>query len=299
MPGAGVNYNVFGAAKVLGEEGPGNPTGAASVYLTIMKYAKRAAVIAGAVGILAAVAWAQSSVTLRLKPPVGSKYQYKVTMTTNSGMGNQGNMSMNGTFTQWMTVKGKDSKGTKIETKVTNAKFTGPAGMNGDQIAQSMNNQVITATYSALGAYVSGDMQSGTPGAMAAQAGAQGVIFPSQAVKVGSTWSSTVDIGKLMAANGAGNMKVVSGGKIPVNFKLTGMKTIAGKPIVGVSSTMNGTVVLAVGEQQMSLALKATGSGQVDVGTGMVRTWDTNANVGTTVGQMKINQTIKVTMALQ
>ena len=74
-------------------------------------------------------------------------------------------------------------------------------------------------TYSPLGAYVSGDLNKGNMGAMTAQAGVQGVIFPTTAVKDGSTWKATVDISKLMSAAGGGNgPKVVSGGKIPVTY---------------------------------------------------------------------------------
>ena len=144
----------------------------------------------------------------------------------------------------------------------------------------------------------------GSMGSMGAQAGAQGVIFPKGAVKVGSTWTATIDIGKLMGqAAGANGPKVVSGGKIPVKYKLVGFKTIAGKQVAGITATMNGTVVMSMGAQagaagQMKMGLKSTSSGQIDVGTGMVRTMTTDANVNMNFGQMVMNQKLKMTMTL-
>jgi hypothetical protein len=269
-----------------------------------MRFIKRASLVVAAVGLVAALAYAQGSVTLRLKPPAGSKFQYKVTMNTTGGMGGGGAAStMNGTYNQWYIVKSKSAKGTVIETKITNAKISG-GGMDGNAMAEAMQKQVITATYSPLGAYVSGDMNMGTMGAMSAQAGVQGVIFPQSAVKVGSTWKATVDISKLMgAAGGANGPKVVSGGKIPVTYKITGMKTIAGKPVVGISAVMNGNVVMSMGAQaqgggQMKLGIKSTSAGQVDVNTGMVRTMKTDATVNMNFGQMAMNQKVKMTVTL-
>lgn len=270
-----------------------------------MKFSKKATLVVAAVGLVAALAYAQGNVTLRLKPAVGSKFQYKVTMNTTGGMGGGGAASaMNGTYNQWYIIKSKSAKGTVIETKITNAKMSG-GGMDGNAMAEAMQKQVITATYSPLGAYVSGDVNMGSMGAMSAQAGVQGVIFPQTAVKVGSTWKATVDISKLMgAAGGANGPKVVSGGKIPVTYKLTGFKTIAGKQIAGIAATMNGNVVMSMGQAaqgaqgQMKLGIKSTSSGQVDVGTGMVRTMTTDATVNMNFGQMAMNQKVKMTVTL-
>src|SRR5687768_7742254 len=270
-----------------------------------MKVFKKATLVVAAIGLVAALAYAQGTATLRLKPPVGAKFQYKVVMSSTGGMGGSGAAStMNSTYNQWYIVKSKGAKGTVIETKITNAKMSG-GGMDGNAMADAMEKQVITATYSPLGAYVSGDVNAGAMGAMSAQAGVQGVIFPQAAVKVGSTWKATVDISKLMgAAGGANGPKVVSGGKIPVTYKLTGFKTVAGKQVAGISAAMNGNVVMSMGQAaqgaqgQMKLAIKSTSSGQVDVATGMVRSMTTNANVNMNFGQMKMDQKIKMTVTL-
>jgi hypothetical protein len=264
-----------------------------------MKFFSKGAMLVAAVGTIAALAYAQGSVTLRLKPPVGAKYQYKVTMNTTAGSGGAGaGANLNGSFNQWYIVKSKNAKGTTIQTKVTNAKISGGQGVNGKQIADAMEKQTITALYSPLGAYVSGDLNMGQMGAMAAQAGVQGIIFPQGPVKAGSTWTATIDIGKIMAATGAQGMKVVSGGKIPVKYKITGFKKVGTKNVAGVSASMNGNVVMAMGETKMTLAMKSTSTGQVDVATGIVRSMASTANVGTSFGQMKMNQTIKMSMTL-
>ncbi|MDQ2986402.1 MAG: hypothetical protein M3R13_06735 [Armatimonadota bacterium] len=262
-----------------------------------MKFAKKAAIIVAATGLVAAVAWAQGTATLRVKPAVGSKYQYKVTMNTSAGSGAGAGGNMNGTFNQWFIVKSKSTAGTAFEIKVTNAKMTGGTG-DMSQVADAMEKQVIKATYSPTGEWVSGEMNSGTMGAMAAQAGLQGIIFPKAPVKIGSTWKATVDIGKMLGASGAQGLKVVSGGKVPVTYKVTGFKKVGAKTVVGISGVLNGTIVMAMGQNKMTMAMKSTSAGQVDVGTGMVRTMTTNANVGTNFGQMKMNQTIKMTMTL-
>lgn len=270
-----------------------------------MKFFQKATLVAAAVGLVAAMSWAQgAAVTLRLKPAVGSKFQYKVTMNTTGGMGGGGAAStMNGTYNQWYIVKSKNAKGTVIQSKVTNAKVTGGA-MDGKAMADAMQKQVVTATYSPLGAYLTGDVNMGNMGAMSGQAGVQGVIFPQAAVKVGTTWKATVDIGKLMGAAGEGGPKVVSGGKVPVTYKITGFKTVAGKRVAGISAVMNGNVVMSMGQAaqgaqgQMKLGIKSTSTGQVDIGTGMVRTMKTDATVNMNFGQMAMNQKIKMTMTL-
>lgn len=261
-----------------------------------MKQFNKAAIVVAATGLVLAVAWAQSSATLRVKPAAGSKFQYKVTMDMSGGQAGQ---SMKGTYNQWYIAKSKNTKGTVFEIKATNVKMSGGGGMDMSAIATAMEKQVITATYSPLGEWVSGDMNAGSMGAMSAQAGLQGVIFPQGAVKVGTKWTATVDIGKMIASAGGGTaMKVESGGKIPVSYKVTGFKKIAGKSIVGIAATMNGNVVMAMGQNKMTISMKSTSEGQIDVGTGMVRTMTTNADVGTNLGQMVIKQKIKMTINL-
>ncbi len=263
-----------------------------------MKQFKKAAIVVAATGLVLGLAWAQTSATLRVKPAAGSKFQYKVTMDTTSGGATAGGQSMKGTYNQWFIAKSKNAKGTVFEIKATNVKLTGGMG-DMSTMEKAMEKQVVTATYSPLGAWISGDVTAGSMGAMSAQAGLQGVIFPQSAVKVGTKWTATVDIGKMIAAaGGQSGMKVESGGKIPVSYKVTGFKTIAGKPIVGISASMNGTVVMAMGQNKVNMNLKSTSTGQIDVRTGMVRTMTTNADVGTKFGQMVINQKIKMTMTL-
>jgi hypothetical protein len=268
-----------------------------------MRFTHKAAVIAVAIGLAAAVAWAQGSATLRLKPAVGNKFQYKVTMNTSAGAAAGDAGKMNATFNQWYIVKARNAKGINFQIKVTNAKFTGGApGMDPKQMEDAVEKSAINATYSPLAAYVSGDMNMGGMGAMAAQAGLQGVIFPQAAVKAGSTWTATFDIGKLVSSAGGQGMRVVSGGKVPVRYKLTGFKTVAGKQVASITGTMNGNVVMAMGQGQnqgqMKMNLKATSTFQLDTRTGMLRSATTNANVGTTFGNMNMNQTVKMTMSL-
>jgi len=218
--------------------------------------------------------------------------------TTSGGSTAAGGQTMKGTYNQWYIAKSKNSKGTVFQIKATNVKLTGGMG-DMSTMEDAMEKQTITATYSPLGAWVSGDVTAGSMGAMSAQAGLQGVIFPQGAVKVGTKWTASVDIGKMIeSAGGQGGMKVESGGKIPVTYKVTGFKTIAGKPIVGITASMNGTVVMAMGQNKVNMVLKSTSAGQIDVRTGMVRTMTTNGDVGTKFGQMVINQKIKMTMTL-
>jgi len=261
-----------------------------------MKLFNKAAIVVGATGLVLAVAWAQTSATLRLKPATGAKFQYKVTMNTSSA--GAGAQTMKGTYNQWFIARSKNAKGTVFEIKMSNVKLSGGMG-DMSQMEKAMEKHVIKATYSPLGAWVSGDVTAGSMGAMSAQAGLQGVIFPQGAVKVGTTWTATVDIGKMVAsAGGAGGMKVVSGGKIPVSYKVTGFKKVAGKSVAGISASMKGTIVMAMGQNKVNLNMKSTSAGQIDINTGMVRTMTTNADVGTKFGQMVINQKIKMTMTL-
>lgn len=254
--------------------------------------------LATASALVAAIALAETSVTLRLNPAAGAKYKYKATMDVSSG-GGMGAQNMKGSYTQWFIVKAKKPQGTTFQIKFANVNMSGGMG-DMSKMEQALEKQTVTATYSPLAAYVSGDLNAGTMGAMSAQAGLQGIIFPSAAVKAGSKWTATVDFGKMLSRAGAGNaMKVVSGGKVPVSYKITGFKTIGGKTIAGITASMNGTIVMAMGQNKMTMKLKSNGSGQLDVRTGMVRTMATTTNVTTNFGQMNIQQTVKTTLTLQ
>jgi hypothetical protein len=204
----------------------------------------------------------QSSVTLLFQPKVGTTYKQSTSMSQTGPMGNTST-----SMTTTTKVLGIESGFFKLQSTPSNVKMTGGMGSN-DQVKKSMEKPSIMlmdkhfkpkmAANSSVGMQ---QMMGGMNNMMS------GITFPTKPVKIGETWTNTIDMGQMMGAaaksqpNAAG---LKSTGKMTMTYKL--LKIDATKVTIGM--TINGTVNMdmaggkgANGGQGMKMSMTMTGGG--------------------------------------
>lgn len=240
----------------------------------------------------------QSTVTLLFQPKVGSSYKQSTSMSQTSQMGNSTT-----TMTTTTKVLGIESGFYKLQNTPSNIKMTGGMGAN-DQIKKAMEKPTIIYMDKHFKPKIAGNSQAGLQQMMGGASNAlAGVTFPSKPVKIGETWTNTIDMGAMMGAaaksqpNAAG-MK--SSGKMVTTYKL--LKVDASTITIGM--TISGTVNMdmaggkgAGGGQGMKMAMTMSGGGTstMERSTGIPMGSDTKMSIQMGgVGQgFTMNQTIK------
>ncbi|RYG19407.1 hypothetical protein EON82_21495 [bacterium] len=222
------------------------------------------------------------SVLLRLKPPVGAKRSYisKMTMTMSSSApmpGMNGPMVITTTTPMEIRVVKRVGNVTTMETKtgkptVTLPKNSPMAGMK-SQMEKQGGGVVGTVSINEFGEVKGFDAKgSGQNAAMAQQmsggvlSGLQGVSLPKRAVKVGDTWSSSIDMGK---AVGMGMGAPGASQKMPVTFRLASIENKGGKRLARVAMTMKGSMKVNAGGQQVPITMNMSGHSLFEIATGL------------------------------
>ena len=225
------------------------------------------------------------SVLLRYKPPVGKTmtYVYSMKMTQNvPGMAQA--MGFSQTMPMTMRVVSRKGALTTTQTKTGKATVSVPAGSpmaaGKAQIEAASSNKTSTTVIDELG-----NIKSVTGLGSNMSSSAQGVAFPKKAVKVGDTWTSTVDMSKTMGPAGGS-------GKIPVVYKLVSLS--GGTATLAV--TMNGTTTMKMGAQPMAMKMMSKGTMAVDAATGMMKSMTMNVNTNVKLGAT--GQTMKMNMVM-
>ena len=231
---------------------------------------------------------ASQSVLLRYKPPVGKtmSYVYSMNMTqTVPGMASA--MGFSQTLPMTLRVLSRNGMLTTTQTKTGQAKVTIPAGSpmaaGKAQMEAASSNKTSTTTVDELGNVKSA---SGLGANMAS--GSQGVAFPKNPVKVGQSWTSTVDMSKTMGPAGGA-------GKIPVVYKLVSLS--GGTATLAV--TMNGTTTMKMGAQPMAMRMMSKGTMAIDTATGMMKSMSMNVNTNVKLGATGQTMTMKMVMSMK
>ena len=206
----------------------------------------------------------QGAVNLQYQPKIGSSYQTSMVMSQTSQMGNSGT-----SMTVATKVAGFENGYYKLLSTTSNVKVTGGMG-NSDKVKKGMEK--TTTMYvdkhfkpKMESANQSPDMQKMMSGMNSAFSG---VTFPSKPVKIGESWTNSIDMGAIMGAaakgqKGAEGMK--SSGKVNLTYKL--LKADAGSVTIGMS--ISGTVNMSMaggkgapgGPQGMKIAMTMSGGG--------------------------------------
>ncbi len=240
----------------------------------------------------------QGTATLLFQPKVGTTYKYSNTVVTPNPM-TKANQTI--TSTSSMNVKSFSGGYYTISVTSSNVKVTG--GGNAEMTKKMMEGRSTTMVMDKFGSpkidakNMSAGMQQmmnglGNNGA--------GVMFPKHPVKVGETWSNTVDMGKAtaaaMKANGAAGAK--TSGKLTVTFKLLKLDgstaTISSSLTGSMDMDMSGMAGANAAKGQpmkMSMTMSGGGSYTIERATGMM----TGSNMKMNVGVMGQNITTTMT----
>ena len=239
--------------------------------------------------LFAAVGASAQSVLLRYQPPVGKTVSYTMTnaMSMTSPMSPGKPMAFTQTIPMTVRVVSKSAAGTTVETKTGPTKMNAPAGspMAGMANNPAMNKvNVVRMTIDPFGT-PKGATGAGPAAAMANSmgsvmgGGSQGVFFPAKPVKVGDTWTSAMDLGK-MAPAGAAGMKM--NGKIPIVYRLTALKG----GVATVAMTAKGTMSMAFGNKPMQIAMDIRSTILLDAATGLTKSMSSVTDSTTTLPGM-------------
>nr|MBA3725721.1 hypothetical protein [Armatimonadota bacterium] len=251
----------------------------------------------------AAIACAGTAgITLRLKPKVGGVYRY-VTTTTTTGGGQGGSQSSRQTSEQTVTVKNKVAAGYRIHTKITDVKSSGSAPRSSDEQMKKMLKGVTwevdvtpTGKVSNMTTSATGQTKAIVNAMQSMDIGFMGVVYPPGPVNIGSTWTTALDLSKMFKGLPGGNMlKITSGGKFPVRYKLTGVNagkatlafSMAGKTTMSMNSPQAGQQV-----QKMTMDMKSTGTVKVNLANGLPTLADSVVHMDMNVMGMAMKQKI-------
>jgi len=256
-------------------------------------------------------------VTLRYKPPVGKSYAYTMTMDTATvAPGAGGNQSVKQTATNTIKVLSRSGEQTKVSTTTSNVKVTVPPNSPlKSQVAQMEKQGAMTATMTISSLGLVTNVSSGkTPNMQAANDMLSTIgpfsAMPKAAVGVGSTWTSSFNLGQMIAKTMP--MMKVSGGNIPLKLKLTRFVSQGGKRLAEVKMTGAGTAKLSMAAQPgtrapsrsqgfaMNVAINISSTSLIDVATGVPVTTSTAMTNKMSVGnQGSMSQTMKMSMKLK
>jgi Family of unknown function (DUF6263) len=214
----------------------------------------------------------QSTVTLLFQPKVGTTYKQSTSMSQTSQMGNSTT-----SMTTTTKVLGIENGFYKLQSTPSNIKMTGGMGAN-DQVKKAMEKPSTIYMDKHFKPKVAANSSAGMQQMMGGASNPMaGITFPSKPVKVGETWTNTIDMGAMMGAAskgqpGAAGMK--SSGKLTLTYKL--LKIEASTVTIG--TTLSGTVNMdmAGGKgtsggagMKMSMTMSGGGTSTMERSTGI------------------------------
>lgn len=171
-----------------------------------------------AIAALSAVSFAQKTYSLKVDAPVGTKHNLKLE-TKIVGQSQKGEMGFSATMNQVLKRKTPSELEWNVKFKIL-SKYGKGAFAGGEQSFAEMDGMVMDMFMAPTGLMKKvrmGDIEvpsSGTPS----------VIFPSKPIKVGSTWSGTVDM---------------NGQKVKITYSLASVKTAKAKNIALIRGTVD------------------------------------------------------------
>lgn len=229
--------------------------------------------------LLAASAQAQT-VLLRYHPPVGKTVSYtmKMSMTMATPQA-PGGKPMHFDQNVPMTLKVVSHTADTTTVEMT----TGASGMMKANTTRLTLDQYGTpkgAGGSGPGAAMMSSMGQGS----------QGISFPKGPVKVGATWTSSIDLGK-MGGGMPGGMKM--NGKVPIVYRLTGLRG----GVATILMTAKGTMSMNMSGKAMNISMDIRSTSDIDSATGLAKSSVTTTDTTTAIpGAGTMRQHMTMTM---
>lgn len=257
--------------------------------------------------VAAAMGANAQSVTLKLNLQAGKTYRIESTTKTSMNMG-QGENGMGTTQTTALKVLAKTATGFKVKSTIEAVKATGTgmmaqsasgieSGMKGKSFDSDVDfrGRSTGKTASAMGGGMSNLSNMTTS--------VTGAEFPATPVKVGSTWTTSIDLAKAMGGNAQG-MKI-GGSPIVTKYTVKSISSVGGKTLVMVTTSVSGkpTMSMAGGGQgqamNMAMSISGSGTATIDASTGLVTQSKMTMLNSTAVGSMNMKQTVTVSTRLK
>jgi len=187
-----------------------------------------------------------------------------------------------------------------METKIVNVTSTAPAGSpaaaGAEAGAKMMKGKSVQMTindlYEPQGA-------KGMPMGLDSmfQGGGQNVVFPVKPVHIGDSWSSELDLGKMLGGMfGGKSSSLTVKGKIPLQFKLLKISGAGPKSTALVGIVMKGNVTMQMG-QSVDIAMDGAGTFLIDIASGM--TIGSDMKMTTHMGAQGTSMAQKMSMSLK
>ncbi|RYG19079.1 hypothetical protein EON82_21875, partial [bacterium] len=172
---------------------------------------------------LALVLLPAQTVTLRYLPPIGQSVRSTIVNRMSREFPGQPNATMVQTIPMTTKAISRSKNVTTVQTKTGNVKVDMPAGAGMDkakqEIEKSTSGKVSTIVVDAR----SVPKSAVTPGvaSVSSVGGFQGVVYPEGPVRVGQSWTYSLDASRL----GTGTSGNSVNGRIPVRYTLTSLTT--------------------------------------------------------------------------
>jgi hypothetical protein len=200
-----------------------------------------------------------------------------------------------------MTAVSRKGSQTTVQSKVKSVKVTvppkGPMSAMKESMEKSLKGMTTSATMSSDFKVIGGSAAGG-PAAMQGMNGMSGMPslnVPAHPLRVGETWSSVMDMGKLM---GSGTRGMRMTGKLPLKFRLKVVRGSGASAVAVVEMSMAGTTTMTSGANKVNTHLNTKGTVSIDVATGMTREVASTSDTTTDFGGRKFTQHISQTMRL-
>jgi hypothetical protein len=244
---------------------------------------------------IATVLVPQAAITLMFQPKVGSTYKQVSSMQQTSQMGNSGM-----TMTTSTKVLSFEKGFYKLENTPSNVKMTGAmaGAAKGNAAVQKPSIMYMDQHFKPKLA------GNGTPGMAQLMGGMNdayaGITFPSKPIKVGETWTNSIDMGQAMgaAAKAAPGMK--STGKMNMTYKL--LKVEGNSVLIGlnISGTVNMSMAGGKGQPggasgfSMAMTFSGNGTSSIEKSTGIPISSNTKMSIKSNFGgkDMTFTQTM-------
>jgi hypothetical protein len=256
------------------------------------------------------------SVSLKFKPPVGKKYVYMTSMSmTGGGMAGM-NMNMKETGVTTFKILSRAGDLTSLSIATSNVKITVPEGSPmkaGIPNMEKQANVTTTMKVNSLGKASSVSVKGGADQMMQLAGDLMGtggafLNYPQAPVKPGSTWTSTLDLGKILGKRMP--MMKISGGLLTLKMKLDKFVTSGGKRLAQVSMKGSGKASMSMNQgsgpagktptMTMTIGVTMDSVTMIDIATGMaVSVTSNSSNKMSMGGQGSMTQSVKSSMKLK
>ncbi len=226
-----------------------------------------ASVVAVALWVVASSVGAQATISLKFQPKAGSTYKYSL-VNESAAQGTTQKMKM--TMSQTLKVTSVSGGRITMETSTSDVKGEGMPASTSQELSKIKVTNVMDAYGKVISSKATGHPMAEAMASSMGGSGFSGVEYPKNPVRVGATWTGTIDLAKLLQASGL----QTKGDKMTVNYKLTKIEKKGGTTVATIEQTFAGSATAQppAGAQggPMNLSMRGKSTITVDVADGMM-----------------------------